>query len=68
MANEAVDITKQLSLFSEHWSPKVVARFNDYEMGDCWRKASRQSDPRRTKVLLTTASNVGSPSRWALSL
>jgi len=32
MANEALDITKKLSLFSEHWSPKVVARLNDYEI------------------------------------
>jgi mannose-6-phosphate isomerase-like protein (cupin superfamily) len=27
-----VDITEKLSLFSEHWSPKVVARLNDYEV------------------------------------
>ena len=32
MANEAVDITEKLALFSEHWSPKVVARLNDYEI------------------------------------
>jgi len=32
MANEAVGITEKLSLFSEHWSPKVVARLNDYEI------------------------------------
>jgi len=32
MANEAVDITEKLSLFSEHWSPKVLARLNDYEI------------------------------------
>ncbi len=32
MANEAVDITEKLSLFSEHWSPKVVARLDDYEI------------------------------------
>jgi len=32
MANEAVEITEKLSLFSEHWSPKVVARLNDYEI------------------------------------
>jgi mannose-6-phosphate isomerase-like protein (cupin superfamily) len=32
MANEALDIAKKLSLFSEHWSPKVVARLNDYEI------------------------------------
>jgi mannose-6-phosphate isomerase-like protein (cupin superfamily) len=28
----AVDIREKLSLFSEHWSPKVVARLNDYEV------------------------------------
>jgi mannose-6-phosphate isomerase-like protein (cupin superfamily) len=28
----AVDIREKLSLFSEHWSPKVVARLNDYEI------------------------------------
>jgi len=32
MANEAVDITEKLALFSEHWLPKVVARLNDYEI------------------------------------
>ncbi len=32
MAHAAVDITEKLSLFSEHWSPKVVARLNDYEI------------------------------------
>ncbi len=32
MAHEAVDLAKKLSLFSEHWSPKVVARLNDYEI------------------------------------
>ena len=31
MANKALDIAEKLSLFSEHWSPKVVARLNDYE-------------------------------------
>jgi len=25
-----VDLHERLSLFSEHWSPKVVARINDY--------------------------------------
>jgi mannose-6-phosphate isomerase-like protein (cupin superfamily) len=30
--NTAVDIREKLSLFSEHWSPKVVARLNDYEV------------------------------------
>lgn len=32
MANEALDIAEKLSLFSEHWSPKVVARLNDHEI------------------------------------
>ena len=27
-----VDIAPKLALFSEHWSPKVVARLNDYEI------------------------------------
>lgn len=27
-----VDIAERLSLFSDHWSPKVVARLNDYEI------------------------------------
>jgi mannose-6-phosphate isomerase-like protein (cupin superfamily) len=27
-----VDLADKLSLFSEHWSPKVVARLNDYEI------------------------------------
>lgn len=28
----AVDLRHKLGLFSEHWSPKVVARLNDYEV------------------------------------
>lgn len=28
--NAVVDLHERLSLFSEHWSPKVVARLNDY--------------------------------------
>ena len=27
-----VDLAEKLSLFSEHWSPKVIARLNDYEI------------------------------------
>ncbi len=27
-----VDLADKLALFSEHWSPKVVARLNDYEI------------------------------------
>jgi mannose-6-phosphate isomerase-like protein (cupin superfamily) len=32
MAQEAVDIAEKLSHFSQYWSPKVVARLNDYEI------------------------------------
>lgn len=32
MSKDAVDIVAKLSSFSEHWSPKVVARLNDYEI------------------------------------
>ena len=32
MSKNAVDIVAKLSSFSEHWSPKVVARLNDYEI------------------------------------
>jgi mannose-6-phosphate isomerase-like protein (cupin superfamily) len=32
MAHNPVDIAEKLSSFSEHWSPKVVARLNDYEI------------------------------------
>ena len=30
--NHVVDLADKLGLFSEHWSPKVVARLNDYEV------------------------------------
>ena len=30
MISRVVDLHERLSLFSEHWSPKVVARLNDY--------------------------------------
>jgi len=30
--NRVVDLADALALFSEHWSPKVVARLNDYEI------------------------------------
>ncbi len=30
--NHVVDLADRLGLFSEHWSPKVVARLNDYEV------------------------------------
>ncbi|MCW2832561.1 MAG: cupin [Nocardioides sp.] len=29
---EPIDIADKLSLFSEAWSPKVIARLNDYEI------------------------------------
>lgn len=32
MARRPVDIRQKLELFSEHWSPKVVARLNDYDV------------------------------------
>ena len=32
MPNTPVDLAQKLSLFTEHWSPKVVARLNDYEI------------------------------------
>lgn len=32
MSKDPVDLAAKLSLFSEHWSPKVVARLNDYEI------------------------------------
>lgn len=32
MANDPVDIADKFSQFSDHWSPKVVARLNDYEI------------------------------------
>ncbi len=30
--NNVVDLGDKLGLFSEHWSPKVVARPNNYEI------------------------------------
>lgn len=32
VVNKPVDLTDRLSQFSEYWSPKVVARLNDYEV------------------------------------
>lgn len=32
MANVPVDLGEKLSLFTEQWAPKVVARLNDYEI------------------------------------
>jgi len=32
MVPQPVDIAAMLSLFTERWAPKVVARLNDYEV------------------------------------
>ena len=32
MALDPVDLAQKLSIFSEHWSPKAIARLNDYEI------------------------------------
>ena len=32
MSAEAVDLGRKLSLFTELWSPKVIARVNDYDV------------------------------------
>ena len=32
MTADAVDLSQKFDLFSEHWSPKLVARLNDYEV------------------------------------
>jgi hypothetical protein len=29
---QPVDLADKLASFSEHWSPKVIARLNDYEV------------------------------------
>ena len=31
MSRTAINLADKFSKFSEHWSPKVVARMNDYE-------------------------------------
>lgn len=31
-ASEPVNLAAKLALFSEHWSPKIVAALNDYEI------------------------------------
>ena len=52
--NRVVDLHEKLSLFSEHWSPKVVARMNDYEIKEVigsrhsWMAASTQLTPSGT--------------------
>ena len=32
MPNQAVNLEEKLAQFSEHWSPKIVSRFNDCEV------------------------------------
>lgn len=32
MNDAGIDLVVKVSSFSEHWSPKVVARLNDYEI------------------------------------
>jgi len=32
MECKAINISEKLSLFSDHWSPKVIARMNDYHL------------------------------------
>lgn len=32
MTDGTVDINEKFGLFTEHWSPKLVARLNDYEV------------------------------------
>lgn len=32
MANTPIDLAEKFGLFSAHWSPKVIARLNDYEI------------------------------------
>ena len=32
MAHAAIDLAEKLALFSDHWSPKIVARFNECEI------------------------------------
>ncbi|MET0863013.1 MAG: cupin domain-containing protein [Nakamurella sp.] len=32
MANRAVNLAEKFSMITEHWSPKLIARLNDYEI------------------------------------
>ncbi|MBO1768365.1 cupin domain-containing protein [Allobranchiibius sp. GilTou38] len=32
MTDDAVDLDEKFSQFTEHWSPKLVARINDYDV------------------------------------
>ena len=32
MDNQAINIANKLSLFDEHWSPRIIAQMNDYHL------------------------------------
>jgi mannose-6-phosphate isomerase-like protein (cupin superfamily) len=32
MANTSINLAQKLSMFSEHWSPKIIADYNDNEI------------------------------------
>ena len=32
MSNQPIDLAEKLAAIADHWSPKVVARLNDYEI------------------------------------
>ena len=32
MSKKAINLQEKLSLFSEHWTPKIVAQMNDYHL------------------------------------
>ena len=32
MNNKAINLTEKFATFSEHWSPKIVAQLNDYDV------------------------------------
>lgn len=32
MAHRAINLSDKLSQFSDHWSPRIVARFNDHDV------------------------------------
>ena len=48
MTNVPIDLAEKLSSFSEHWSPKVIARLNDYEIKVVKVKGELFGTPMRT--------------------
>ena len=32
MSNKAINLAEKLTMFNEHWSPRNIARLNDYEV------------------------------------